>query len=334
MASGVELKGADMHRAVLRRNPFGWTTIAWAKIPLLRNVVPKLLPVKKPPILVLSLPRSGSSWLGSILGVHPDLLYYREPITDFYQRIRGARDAVPYLPSPKNDTDARLMCKMIVGGVPVFRDEVIGSTATENWRQRWQLRSRRRKRVVVKEVNTSALRWLEFLNSPFVIYLRRHPAGVALSRKQLGWVTKRSLRTELGPTIFVEDLSESDLEWYEREENYWKCFGFYYAAVEGWVEKFLKGNERSYFVSYENLVRYPIDESRRIFAACGLGWAPEVEEHLRRTTQSSRSEDPFSVSRNSGAMAEAWRKGVGNDEVRMLREGMSRVSDLADRFEW
>src|SRR4051794_38244039 len=36
---------------------------------------------RRPAVLILSLPRSGSSWVGSLLGRAPDALYLREPVS-------------------------------------------------------------------------------------------------------------------------------------------------------------------------------------------------------------------------------------------------------------
>lgn len=57
---------------------------------ILRNrVVTRLFPFRKPTILLLSYPRSGSSWAGVILSHSNNLTYMFEPVTRPYQKYQS-----------------------------------------------------------------------------------------------------------------------------------------------------------------------------------------------------------------------------------------------------
>src|SRR5690606_25708881 len=59
-----------------QRSPVPWAWFGPASLALARA-----LPPLSPPVLVLSLPRSGSSWVGETLGQAANALYLREPLT-------------------------------------------------------------------------------------------------------------------------------------------------------------------------------------------------------------------------------------------------------------
>ena len=56
-----------------------WSTLSRSRL------LGRLFPFRKPAILLLSYPRSGSSWAGKVLGLSPDVAYLREPINQGYQ---------------------------------------------------------------------------------------------------------------------------------------------------------------------------------------------------------------------------------------------------------
>jgi len=64
--------------------------ILWARWGFISKLLALMLRPRQPSTLVLSLPRSGSSWVGETLGSALNALYLREPVTQsdasFYDR--------------------------------------------------------------------------------------------------------------------------------------------------------------------------------------------------------------------------------------------------------
>src|SRR5262245_30987828 len=58
-----------------------YSPVLWANFVRVSRFVAHSIPSVFPPILVISIPRSGSSWLGDSLGISSNALYLREPIT-------------------------------------------------------------------------------------------------------------------------------------------------------------------------------------------------------------------------------------------------------------
>jgi hypothetical protein len=62
---------------------------SWAKYGFVSHIIGSIIKPMQPSILVLSLPRSGSSWVGETLGVADDAMYLREPMNKFFIAYMG-----------------------------------------------------------------------------------------------------------------------------------------------------------------------------------------------------------------------------------------------------
>ena len=169
-------------RKKLYRLLYPKSPVLWANWGILSAFLAKRIKPKKPPVLILSMPRSGSSWVGEIMGLSPDSLYLREPITQTY--LKTTHDGAPSffefdmagLPEGYESS-----AKNVFSGLPLFDRRIT------IFPKQWALSKRSRKRIVVKEVNPFMLPWLTQNFRPRIIYLVRHPVATASSFKRIGW---------------------------------------------------------------------------------------------------------------------------------------------------
>jgi len=108
-------------------------------------------------ILLVGLPRSGTSWAGSVLGRSPSLEYLREPIT---QAWLEAGNRTPIV-DPNKDEAYRHLAESNLAGA--------GS------------------RRLIKEVNPLLVAYVLDELQLQVVLLQRHPCAVALSYHERGW---------------------------------------------------------------------------------------------------------------------------------------------------
>jgi hypothetical protein len=134
--------------------------VLWARWGVFSRWLARIIPPQIPPILVLSLPRSGSTWVGEIVGYSSRALYLREPVGQGSPVLLGRGT--------------------VFAGLPAFHREIVV------FPEQWTLSSRRQRHVVVKAVNPLALNWYLERYQPRLIFLLRHPAAVALSWQGLG----------------------------------------------------------------------------------------------------------------------------------------------------
>lgn len=113
------------------------------------------------PVLVLGLPRSGSTWVGEVLGSAAGCTYRHEPMTQALLRQDG--DAFRHVPA--GGRDAEVEAEADRAFAPAGRD-----------------------RLVVKEVLPLLGAWFAARpERPVLVDLVRHPVAVAASHLRLGW---------------------------------------------------------------------------------------------------------------------------------------------------
>src|SRR3990170_2276289 len=128
------LRAANRMRAV---------PVGWARFGPLSGFIARRVPTLRPPLLLLAFPRSGSSWVGEILGSAKNALYLREPLSQGLNVRNGRRGTVTLQVDAAygRDMDRAFL------GLPTFPRHVV------LFPKQWNLRGRPAARVVIKEVN-------------------------------------------------------------------------------------------------------------------------------------------------------------------------------------
>ncbi len=267
--------------------------VRWARWGPVSRLLAGAFPCARPYVLVLSLPRSGSSWVGHILGCSPGALYLREPFT---QTGLESGDVVPAgtfgdgIPPSWEAVAGDVRC-----GLPRFHGHVVEDP------HRWRLSGRRERRLVVKEVRPQALPWFLRVHPFRVVYLIRHPAAVALSLRAMAWRP-------------VPDAGELDA---------WRQEGERQADRIRHALSFLAGREDATVVRYEDLCLAPSEGFRSLYRFAGLPWSDAVERAVDAT---STSAEPYRVGaydleRRSRDMVDRWRREIPPDALSALAEG-------------
>ena len=96
---GRDRRGRLSH--VRARLPLPWTYTG----PVAAAIAAHRAPLR--PILVLSMPRSGSSWVGATLGDAKNAAYLREPLTHNWARMRHQPAVIEVDPSSPPDSYRR-----------------------------------------------------------------------------------------------------------------------------------------------------------------------------------------------------------------------------------
>ena len=147
------------------------------------RVVARAFPFKRPPVLLLSYPRSGSSWVGAMLSRSPDAAYLREPVTQLYLDDTKKETVIePELDEAMCALYTRLADRAFRGVLPWKLENVIEST------EQFSLLGRKHRHLIIKEVNPLAAGLYVRRYWPKVVTILRHPAAVASSYERLGWL--------------------------------------------------------------------------------------------------------------------------------------------------
>jgi hypothetical protein len=222
--------------------------VAWARLGRLSRSIAGRFPLEHPAVLVLSLPRSGSSWVGDMLGSAPDALYLREPLSQGDPAVRSRLIYDPGHDPVLGPISARLADK-VFAGLPDFDERIVRIPG------QWALKWRRPRRVVVKEVNPRACRWYLERYRPRVVFLIRHPAAVATSSQKQAW---------LGPTVG---------DWAQRGVDDGQLLREALTALAHHPESCTT-------VFFEDLCVDPLNGFRRLYDFAGLKWTGAVAERI------------------------------------------------------
>jgi hypothetical protein len=264
-----------------------------AKRVLMRTVVSspvaaRVFPFKQPPVLLLSYPRSGSSWVGSILGRSPDLAYLREPINQPFIGRTNHRTVW----DPNADPQARALYKDLAARAFAGMPDTEDPNVVRNLRDFLFLHQRRRRRLLVKEVNPLAIELFLRDRDLQVIPLLRHPGAVAESYVRMGWHSG--------------GLSE---------------FGRLYGARMARVLDAV-GSPATPPILYEDLAAEPHDRFLALFERMGVRPPEDYTPLIRRLCQAEEDPNsPYDIRRTSALEIDKWRDGLSAEAIQELRAG-------------
>jgi Sulfotransferase family len=250
-------------------------------------------------ILVLGMPRSGTTWLAKILDSHPDVLYRHEPdeVVLANSDQTGVEKLCIWLETRAISTvKPPLMPKAwlprplgILHHAAVRVEKVAARVLGKNMASKLKVPraldlNRRPTRVILKLVAYDAADIAQALPDTRILFLLRHPCGQVQSI-----VEGVSGGYFEGISPDVGELARSWLIFNER-------------AVAA-----LEGLPNANIVVYEELSATPMSLSRALYEFCGLPWNTQTERFIARTTRQDWRSDYYGVFRNAKAAANRWR---------------------------
>lgn len=279
--------------------------------PYITRILNPLLPPKRPAVLLVSLPRGGSSWVGSILGASDAALYLREPLTHPYMRAFPSSPSFFELDACKDVELYRTCAANAFAAIPRFSPSVIP------FPNQWSYRGRRLRRVVIKEVNPLVLDWIIAEHSPRVVYLLRHPVAVANSFFAQNW-TGEQIESRFGRASMLQLKNTYSLH---EGETFWAQSGALQALVQNIVMTTLRSASDFVVVKYEELCASPSDGFAELFEFSGLEMSGDVRQLVDESTQAT---SPYAAGeagtrRDSSAMKDRWRSLVENHRVQLVK---------------
>ena len=255
------------------------------------------------PVLVAGLPRSGTTWVGEVLGRTAGARYLHEPDN---QRVRpdawwAKRRLGPYPelePGDEGGDYERLWARAFAGG-----PRPSAAYATARLLQRagapglsGRLASGQRPRpapgpLVVKSVHCArALEWTVDRFRPAVVVVERHPFGVVSSWRKLGWddfldTDRHALR--YSAAVLGVDPPPPEAPWMERA-------AWHYGLLSSYLQRARGRHPDWLVVRHEVLCSGPEPAFRRLSARLGLSFTGETARFL---AASNRPGDGYSTHR-------------------------------------
>jgi hypothetical protein len=268
----------------------------------INRVVANVLPFQRPPLLILSYPRSGSSWIGKVLSTSPSVAYLREPVTQPYMFRHGGKHALVDLAhDPQAYQIYRKLGDEAFGGFPSWHPNVINNIDD------FRFSNRRTKRLLIKEVNPKVTRFYCHRYKPKAVLILRHPAAIALSFYQLGWLNS--------PDVQLENDNP--------KANEWETFGYSYGSVMHHAIEELKGYGNYEIVVYRHLAEDPTNNFKNLFKSLGLDLPKNYDDIIKKYCFSPKqSVEKSDIERTSRNLVFKWYEELTSQQVESIRCGL------------
>lgn len=295
----------------------------------LEHVLRRLPPGQRP-VLVAGNGRSGTSWVGDVLGLPDEALYYREPCNPDVSRAGG--DEVWSSVVPADGCDPYFEHRLD----RAFAGLIVRGQAWYPKRRLERLTHASACRVVVKEVAAyPSVEWAASRYDAQVVLVTRHPCAVVASVADRGWhdlEVDRARRLWSRPDVRAS--LGSDAPDPARLTTPVEISAFVWAVKERLALQAAKRHPEWQIVVYEDLCAQPLERFTALIEACGLAVSPQVEAAIELRS-STESEGPYATSRRSIEHVARWRSVLSAAQVDRVRAVVDAIGPSSARgLEW
>jgi hypothetical protein len=293
-----------------------------------------------PPILVTGMPRSGTTWVATMLAATRRVVYVNEPLNP--QHPPGGSPGVlnvrvterfQYITTANGDAYAdayahllglryRLGAELRVNRRPA---DIARAGHTASRFALGRLTSRRP--LIADPFAVLSARWFARRLGCRVVLVVRRPEAVVSSRKRLGWAfDPRTLRSQ--PLLDAELLAPLEDEHpglFEPRDGIVDQGAQLWAILHLAVARIRREAPEVMVVRHEDLSLDPVAGFRGLADRLGLPFEPRLESTVRRATSAANPSeldagDPHRTRLNSVANLDNWRGRLTQDEIARVRE--------------
>ncbi|MBZ6380070.1 hypothetical protein B5C34_00225 [Pacificimonas flava] len=300
--------------------------------------------------MIVGSPRSGTTWIGSILDSHPDTLYLHEP--DVIEK----EPRLPFIPSPSSPDPADEVSRAYVQRLAAnraLRTVFARERFAKSYRGRFADRVRQAvilaarsadaalpparldRRVsipdlaarppaltIVKSVD-SVTRLPAFARAnpdmPF-IHIIRHPCGVARSKLrgvEQGKMATVPLYDDLFSLPPAKDTAKAETEGWPLL----KRAAFDWMVKNEWVLAETDSLPNVSRLIYDRVANDPHSEAEALFAQLSLPPSAQTRDYLDRLVGTEKGQgDYFAIARNPAKAANEWQSGLSEDDKALIAE--------------
>jgi len=294
------------------------------------------------PVLVTGAHRTGTTWVGKMLAVSPQVAYISEPLNVWHRPgvMRASVSKWYTLICEENEADYLSAFHGTLG----FRYGL--------WREVRSLRSRKdfmrmgrdfsiflrgrfmRQRPLIKDpFAVFSAPWFARRLGCRVVITVRHPAGFASSLKRLDW--RFDFNDLLEQPLLMEKWLDVDCAEMEmaRTDDIIGQAALLWRIVYRVVARMMKLHPSFIIVRHEDLSVDPVPGYRDLYAALALDFTPKVEQVI---LSSSSSENPTELSKqkvhavklDSRANLDNWKKRLSETEIIRIRKITGQTAKL------
>jgi hypothetical protein len=270
------------------------------------------------PIYIVGLPRSGTTWLASILNTAQSVKYFYEPFNP--QRVpESLPHLMKYLRVNDSDPSFNSFCQATFSG-RLSNQLVYKKMAKPYCRFGHALRWLPG-RVMVKDVHSlMSLAWMQKNIQPVILVIIRHPCAVAAS-----WFRHFNLDVELRGVhrIFNQPSLREDYLYpyqhlFHEKADFWQKIAVYWGAVYHVILQQQKQYPCWKVIRHEDLCHNPTQSFKELFSELNLTWTDQTNNLLKLST-SQDSCRPYIPFRISATEPMKWKKELVTWQIEKIK---------------
>ena len=289
------------------------------------------------PILVTGSHRSGSTWVGNMLSVPPDVAYVNEPFNIKYHPGTPRphfKHWYTYVCEENEATHYEYIQDCLTYRPHIFQNTLkYGSMNDVKKQIRYQgrmLNARRiKKRPLMKDpLAILAVEWLANTFDMEVVLLIRHPAAFVGSLKKANWPHPFDHFLQQ-PLLMENHLSEFESEitkFTETEQDLVDQGILLWNIIYSMVLKYQASyNQKWIFIKHELISAAPLREFKLLYNRLGIPFTDHVEDRIAEFSV-VKPADQDSLRRDSKTVIKNWQKRLTKNEITHVKEKTERVA--------
>jgi hypothetical protein len=275
--------------------------------------------VRRRPILVTGVPRSGTTWLArQLASASGSALTGREPMNAHGRQyaLGGTIQAWARIVEPTPE-QLRAMRRAYSGLAP----RVYGRYGHRQWAAPLPTT-----RIVVKDpFAVLSVGALHEATSALPVLVYRHPGAVLASYRRMGWSPDLA---EIEAAVPPAD--QVGREGHDLAQDPVAAMAWFWATLNHVALSDITRTGSGVVVSHSELAAGGPAAMQRLYRACGLGWDGRTEAAVRsagsgegrapKARVNSKGKTLHELSRDSTQVAEAWRSKISPDELTVLEQ--------------
>jgi len=291
------------------------------------------------PILVSGAPRSGTTFLGRMLGLPRHITYLDEPLNPD-GGIMGVDKPFIYIGQNHPKLAARfdaMMYELMIGQA-YFKSSTLRTPSAStikrigrqlfssrtNFQYKLDSRNPSKSRFLIKDPTACfAAQYFHQKIGMKVVVCLRHPAATIASYKRLDW------HYSLQDLVNQDDLMKDHLSEVLGKVNLTSLtavqqWAYFWLSIYTVLDHYLEQNTQMLMVRHEDLSLSPVRHISRLYAELGLDFSPAIERTVLAHTQagnpvSAPNNVPHALKRDSAKAVHAWRNILSEDEIREIK---------------
>jgi hypothetical protein len=306
--------------------------------------------VTRSPVLLTGAHRSGTTWVGRMLALSPQVGYINEPFNPHHQRGVCACAFPLWFQYVNGENEHRF--RRHLGAMLAFRYRLGPQLAHTRSLQSLEFllrdgrtfaRSRARKaRPLVKDpIAALSADWLSRTFGMTTIVLVRHPAAFAASLQRLGW-SHRFEDFLAQPALMREQLHDFEGEIRSMVNEPHDIIGqasLLWRMIYSVLLRYREAHPDWIVVRHEDLARDPVRGFAELYRRLSLeysgGIINQVAWYAGGSSELEADPPPYAIRRDSGQTIASWRRRLSREQQSRLRsEVEQQASEFYTASEW